>query len=522
MRGREVTYPSSRPSLKGRTMSKQRNFKRYPALQPAFRTEQLLRDKALSGDLVLVVTPATLASSAAAVNAAIGGAGAKFTRNVTVELKTAAGELCTWFTGSMVIAASDTSSGTYALDGVTSPITLTNGRAVVPTKYTGSWLGGTYQVETATVALDPGTAQVETATAAGTITTSGNMKVTVTAAGMTGSPKDIPVAVVAGTLQVETLTVAGAVTGAGDCKITVTAAGMTGSPKRVDVPVAELDDASAVAGKVRTALGLDANVSAFFTISGAGANVILAAKAKAANDETMNIAIDNDTCTGLTKVDTSADTTAGVVQDTATLWAAKARTALGLDADVTARFDVGGTGASIKLTRKVAAANDATLNIALADDTSDGVTEAASSADTTAGVAPFTGVTAGNCTVTVTCTGMTGSPKAITVAVAESDTAILVAGKIRTALTGDSAVAALFTVGGTGATITLTRKTKAANIANLNIAIANDTCAGLLAAPTSDSTTAGVAADTATLTVTGGTVLGVALGNPTSVDTLGA
>ncbi len=502
-------------------MSKQRNFKQYPALQPAFRREQLLRDKALSGDLVLVVTPSTLGSSAAAVNAAIGGSAAKYTRNVTIELQTAAGELCTWFTGTMVVTPSKTGSGTYALDGVTSPITLINGRAVVPTKYTGSWVGGTYQVETATVALDQGTAQVETATAAGSITTSGALKVTVTAAGMTGSPKDISVDVVAGTLQKETATVVGAVTKDGDCKVTVTAAGMNGGvAKRVDVTVANLDDAAAVAGKIKTALGLDADVSGFFTIGGTGADVVLTAKTKAADDATMNIAIDNDTCTGLTAAPTSTHTTAGVAQDTATLWAEKARTALGLDADVTALFDVGGTGTAITLTRKTPAANDATLNIALADDTSDGVTEAAASADTTAGVAPYTGVTAGNCTVIVTCTGMTGTPKTFTIDVAESDTAILVAGKIRTALGLDSAVTALFTVGGTGPDIVLTKKTKAANITNLNINIANGTCAGLEAAPTSADTTAGVAAGTATLTVTGGTVAGVALGNPTSVDTL--
>jgi glutamate/tyrosine decarboxylase-like PLP-dependent enzyme len=60
------------------------------------------------------------------------------------------------------------------------------------------------------------------------------------------------------------------------------------------------DDAAGVAGKIRTALGLDADVSGFFTIGGTGANVALTAKAEAANGATMNIAIDNDTCAGLT------------------------------------------------------------------------------------------------------------------------------------------------------------------------------------------------------------------------------
>jgi hypothetical protein len=93
-------------------------------------------------------------------------------------------------------------------------------------------------------------------------------------------------------------------------------------------------------------------------------------------------------------------TVAVVSGDTATLWAAKARTALAADAAVAAMFTVSGATTAIILTRKplatfttedgplnVYAANDGTLNMALADDTSTGITEAASSANTTAGVA---------------------------------------------------------------------------------------------------------------------------------------
>ena len=49
------------------------------------------------------------------------------------------------------------------------------------------------------------------------------------------------------------------------------------------------------------------------------------------------------------------------------------------------------------------------------------------------------------------------------------------------------------TVGGYGTVVELTALTAAANDATLNIAIANGTCAGLTAAPTSANTTAGVA-----------------------------
>jgi phage tail sheath gpL-like len=88
---------------------------------------------------------------------------------------------------------------------------------------------------------------------------------------------------------------------------------------------------------------------------------------------------------------------------------------------------------------------------------------------------------------------MTGSPKAITVAVALNDSAAVVAQKIREALAADTAVTALFAVGGIGTAVTLTKKTAAANDTSLNIAIANGTCAGLTAAPFSDNTVAGVA-----------------------------
>jgi predicted secreted protein len=50
-------------------------------------------------------------------------------------------------------------------------------------------------------------------------------------------------------------------------------------------------------------------------------------------------------------------------------------------------FSVVANGVNIVITRKVAAANDATLNLAYADDTSGGITDDASSNNTTAGVA---------------------------------------------------------------------------------------------------------------------------------------
>ncbi len=117
-----------------------------------------------------------------------------------------------------------------------------------------------------------------------------------------------------GQKQVETATVLGAVTasGAGNATVIVTAAGMTGSPKTVSAAVANSDTAAQVAGKIRAALTSDANVGAFFDISGSGASVVLTRKAAAANDATLNVSIANGTCAGLTAAPTSSNTALGV------------------------------------------------------------------------------------------------------------------------------------------------------------------------------------------------------------------
>lgn len=128
----------------------------------------------------------------------------------------------------------------------------------------------------------------------------------------------IAAGLVAGVKQIETAIIVGTIgpAGAGDASVTVTAAGMTNSPKTISVAVANDDTASDVAGKIRTALIADADIgdpdTGFFTIGGASANVVLTANAEAANDATMNLAYDNDTCTGLTPDATSNDTLAGV------------------------------------------------------------------------------------------------------------------------------------------------------------------------------------------------------------------
>jgi hypothetical protein len=116
-----------------------------------------------------------------------------------------------------------------------------------------------------------------------------------------------------GTKQVETATVIGTITGSGNATVTVTADGLTGSPIALSVAVLELDTASDVATKIRTALNTDSDITDFFIVGGTGAAITLTAKTEAANDATMNLAYDNDTCTGLTGNPTSVDTTPGAL-----------------------------------------------------------------------------------------------------------------------------------------------------------------------------------------------------------------
>lgn len=113
------------------------------------------------------------------------------------------------------------------------------------------------------------------------------------------------------TQQVETAVVVGTITLTGNASVTVTAFGMTNSPKAISVAVTDTDTASIVGGLIRTALAFDADVAALFLVSGSGANVVLTKHVAAANDSTLNIAIDNGTCTGLTPAPTSTNTTAG-------------------------------------------------------------------------------------------------------------------------------------------------------------------------------------------------------------------
>lgn len=133
-----------------------------------------------------------------------------------------------------------------------------------------------------------------------------------------------------GVAQVETATVTAAsgITGSGNATVTVTAAGMTGSPKAISVALTTTAHTTAtlIATALAAGLNADADYSAMFTATSSGADVITTRKALAsytvggdavstyaANDATLNVAIANGTCTGITTAASSANTTAGVL-----------------------------------------------------------------------------------------------------------------------------------------------------------------------------------------------------------------
>jgi hypothetical protein len=130
---------------------------------------------------------------------------------------------------------------------------------------------------------------------------------------------------VAGAAQVETATAAGTCTTSGNITVTVTSAGMTGSPLAITVPIVSGDTAAVWAGKVRTSLAANATIAERFTVSGTTTAIVLTRKPGTvltadnetvnlflATDATLNIAIAAGT-TGITAAPTSETNPAGTV-----------------------------------------------------------------------------------------------------------------------------------------------------------------------------------------------------------------
>lgn len=118
-----------------------------------------------------------------------------------------------------------------------------------------------------------------------------------------------------GVKQVETAQIVGTITLGGNATVTVTGAGITGSPVAVSVAVALNDTATQSAAKMAAALNANAAIAALYVSTSNVADLLLTAIKCAANDATLNIAYTNDSCTGLTPDASSNDSTAGVRGD---------------------------------------------------------------------------------------------------------------------------------------------------------------------------------------------------------------
>lgn len=98
-------------------------------------------EKALAGDIVLSVTPATLGSSAAKIAAAVADDAEKFVRTVKFELKDAAGNIHTWFNGDIALTIAETTAGdgTASIADSATEVSLVEGVGSIDIEYIGTW-----------------------------------------------------------------------------------------------------------------------------------------------------------------------------------------------------------------------------------------------------------------------------------------------------------------------------------------------------------------------------------------------
>jgi len=139
----------------------------------------------------------------------------------------------------------------------------------------------------------------------------------------------------AGTAQVETATIVAAsgCTSNGTMAMTLTAAGMTGSPRTINVALTTTEHTTAalIATAARAAINADTVAAAWLTASGTGADIVLTIDPTStftvtggtlnlypANDGTLNLAIPSGL--GVTAAATSTNTTAGVATDGAKIY----------------------------------------------------------------------------------------------------------------------------------------------------------------------------------------------------------
>lgn len=122
-------------------MSKIDIFNDHTYVTPEFFEYLRMVEKALSGDIVLVLSPATTGSKATAIAAAVAAQGGKFIRTVKFELQDAAGNIHTWFSGDIALTSADVTAGDgeSAIADEATNVTLKEGVGSVDIEYSGAW-----------------------------------------------------------------------------------------------------------------------------------------------------------------------------------------------------------------------------------------------------------------------------------------------------------------------------------------------------------------------------------------------
>ena len=237
-------------------MPKAEFFKRHTYTPNEYYDFLGVMNKAMAGDMVWVITPPVIfGTPPTAVD---------WSREVTIELQTAAGEVHEWYDETLAagVGIADDATGDAALaDGTV--LDIVEGRGTVTVEGTGAFLGGTRQVGTTTVTA--------AASASGTMI------------------------------------------------VTITAAASAASPIAVSVPVAIGDTAAEVAERIRVAMNEDEDISAVMTVTGTAANIVKTLDMPAAQDVTLDLTITDADGSDVTAGATTVDTVAGVAPETVTL-----------------------------------------------------------------------------------------------------------------------------------------------------------------------------------------------------------
>jgi len=121
-----------------------------------------------------------------------------------------------------------------------------------------------------------------------------------------------------GTAQVETQTAVGSISSSGDLQITV-GSSLLGAPVVLNVPVLSGDSTTEWTAKVAAAIEANASLAALFLVDNLGAVLTLTARTPAANDTFLNVAYENGTAAGITEDLLSVNTTAGVAPTVGTV-----------------------------------------------------------------------------------------------------------------------------------------------------------------------------------------------------------